>query len=924
MKKKTCDLLLKCSIENFLLDFDPVDIVSFVVIMVYLAGASLEALAEGNKKIRNKRKGGSLCIHYHRKRRRIKSNSFNSPDLSFFDKCIKLQDHATLNHQAHVGDVMFGDCLENNFGSIATADLVDKSAHGCHDSVQDDSINGSMREDGLCKLTESVCFLLRDNLISFFDSGIEPEDDTHMHDKGDSYKSGDATEVEYASLPDSPLSFLDKDYVVCSLNTEDTIDDIPDSQLLDSPENFLEESSFHDDQQDVYHSEDDVSDKDYIVCSLNTEDTVDDIPDSQLLDSPEIVFEESSFHDYQQDVCHSEDDVESTSISHLDTVYLREGKITCFLNTEDPEIPCNDNIFSVIYPSPHVRSGTATESVDSASSISQSHMDGPNLSSEYESANPHVGYTHKSVSTDHNPSISDHNSSDSNSDLPGFPDIEDPEIPCNDNMLLLIHQSPSVRHRTALDSSDQASSFTQSQMKGTGLSSEFDSANPHDGCTLKSVSMEHNPSMSDHNNSDSNSDMPRVPGIEDPEIPSQSVRPQTATDSINPASCYTRSQMNDAGLSSEFDSAIPHVGCTSVSVSMEHNPSISDCNSDSDLPCFLDTEDPEVPSPSVRPQTATDSIDHTSCFTRSQIDDSELSSEIDSANLHVLCTLKPVSMDLDPSISDYNSDIDLADLICFPELEDPEIPSPSVRLQTATGSIDPASSFSRSQMDSPDLSSEFDSAHPHVGNALKDASVDHNPSISDNNNSDNDSDLPCFPDIEALILKLDFEYAQESWITNEVKRGKYKHSKRTINSLQQCLSQKAMSSLGAFAVFYSHRFNYFIKKTEVTIGRSTDDCEVDIDLRKESRANMISRQQAIIKMETDGTFTLKNIGKGSILVNGESIAHWQVAALGSRCLIQIRGMDFMFDINDRYIRWYLDDIMKKPQGKFTTFEWSVN
>lgn len=105
-----------------------------------------------------------------------------------------------------------------------------------------------------------------------------------------------------------------------------------------------------------------------------------------------------------------------------------------------------------------------------------------------------------------------------------------------------------------------------------------------------------------------------------------------------------------------------------------------------------------------------------------------------------------------------------------------------------------------------------------------------------------------------------------------VKRRKYKHCNTTINRLKQSSSQRNMSSLGAFAVLSSRDFNYFIKKTEVhmssqrcykaiaiycflhyvkplkfvfqvTIGRSTDDTDVDIDLRKESHANMISRQQ---------------------------------------------------------------------------------
>ncbi|XP_076886283.1 uncharacterized protein LOC143536097 [Bidens hawaiensis] len=842
------------------------------------ARASLEALAKGNEQIPNKRKGRSICKQYYRKKRRsVQSESFNS--------------HVTLNHEAQVDDAMSSGSLANNFGSNATT--------GCHESIQNGYSNGPMRGDGLCKVNENYCFLLTDNLMTFFDTGIEPNHDSHMHN-GDSDDSSGVTEVEYPSL----LSFSSKDYINCVLNTEETIDNIPDSQLLDSDEDDLEDCSFDGDLLDDCHCEDDSFDGDQQYVFLSEDD---------------------SFDDEQQDVCHCEDDEESISISHLDPVHLFEEETICILNTEDPEIPCNDDIFMLNHSSPSARPQSDTESVDLESSFTQSQMDGPNLSPKFDSATPHVDCTLISVSMGYDLSISDHNDS-SDSDLFCYPDIEY-AIP-----------SPSVRPQTSMDSIDPTSCFTQSQMDGPGLSSEFESASPHLGCTLKSVSGDHNPSISNHN---SDSDVPCSP--EDPAVPSPTAIPQTAMNSIDFASCFTKSQMDGPGLSSEFESASPCVGCTLKSVSVDHSPSISDRNSDSDLPCF--TEDPEISSPSVRPQTNTDSVDPTSSFSRSQIDGPDLSSDFESANTHVDCTLESVSMDHSTSLSDHNGDIDVHG---FLDIINPEIRSASVRLQTALDSIDltscfteddpdiedqqmsspsatdfidSASCFARSQMDGPDLSCEFDSAHPQVG---KYVSVDHDPFIADHNNSDSDNDLPSFPDIDALICKLDYEYAQESWITNEVKRGTYERYKSSLNRLEQSSSQRAMPSLGAFAVFYSHQFKYYIKKTEVTIGRSTDDTEVDIDLRKETHANMISRQQATIKMENNGTFTLKNIGKGLILMSGISVAHGQVAALGSSCLLQIKGMDFVFEMNDRYVRWYLDNIVKKTQGKFTTFEWSVN
>lgn len=45
--------------------------------------------------------------------------------------------------------------------------------------------------------------------------------------------------------------------------------------------------------------------------------------------------------------------------------------------------------------------------------------------------------------------------------------------------------------------------------------------------------------------------------------------------------------------------------------------------------------------------------------------------------------------------------------------------------------------------------------------------------------------------------------------------------------------------------------------------------------------------QALIKMETDGSFFLKNLGKTSISVNGKAVATGQSLGLTSSCLIEV-------------------------------------
>ncbi|XP_075489593.1 uncharacterized protein LOC142528430 [Primulina tabacum] len=193
-------------------------------------------------------------------------------------------------------------------------------------------------------------------------------------------------------------------------------------------------------------------------------------------------------------------------------------------------------------------------------------------------------------------------------------------------------------------------------------------------------------------------------------------------------------------------------------------------------------------------------------------------------------------------------------------------------------------------------------------------SVD-NSSGSDQEESLIDAEVPYFSDIEAMILEMDLDpYEQDYIITRQATSYMCDDTKRTIVRLEQgarsCL-QRVMISQGALAVLYGRHLRHYITKPEIVLGRSTEDAYVDIDLRKEGRANKISRRQAIIKMEADGSFFLKNLGKSSMSVNGMTIETGQLLSLSCSCLIEIKGMSFMFEINERYVKQYLVNFGQK-------------
>ncbi|XP_073155530.1 uncharacterized protein [Henckelia pumila] len=202
-------------------------------------------------------------------------------------------------------------------------------------------------------------------------------------------------------------------------------------------------------------------------------------------------------------------------------------------------------------------------------------------------------------------------------------------------------------------------------------------------------------------------------------------------------------------------------------------------------------------------------------------------------------------------------------------------------------------------------------------------SVD-NSSGSDQEESLVDAEVPYFSDIEAMILEMDLDpYEPDSGVTKQATSYMCDDTKRTIVRLEQGARsslQRVMMSQGALAVLYGRHLRHFIRKPEVVLGRSTEDADVDIDLRKEGRANKISRRQAIIKMEADGSFFLKNLGKSSVSVNGMTIETGQLLSLSSSCLIEIKGMSFVFEINKRYVKQYLVKFGQKNKSiKFEQF-----
>ncbi|KAI3504744.1 hypothetical protein L1887_26438 [Cichorium endivia] len=184
-----------------------------------------------------------------------------------------------------------------------------------------------------------------------------------------------------------------------------------------------------------------------------------------------------------------------------------------------------------------------------------------------------------------------------------------------------------------------------------------------------------------------------------------------------------------------------------------------------------------------------------------------------------------------------------------------------------------------------------------------------------------DDDIPNFSDVELMILdeKLGEDekniYLNGNWSYQNLQTLKYKNAnfQRRFIRLEQSANgfmKRDMTSWGAFAILQGWQFIYYIKKPEILMGRATEDVIVDVDLGREGDCR-ISRRQAIIHLDREGFFHIKNHGKYSIFVNSDELLKNQSTILTSSCLIEIRGMPFLFETNEENIKRYADSLKIK-------------
>merc|ERR1712179_281757 len=105
-----------------------------------------------------------------------------------------------------------------------------------------------------------------------------------------------------------------------------------------------------------------------------------------------------------------------------------------------------------------------------------------------------------------------------------------------------------------------------------------------------------------------------------------------------------------------------------------------------------------------------------------------------------------------------------------------------------------------------------------------------------------------------------------------------------------------------------------MRSKEISLGRSTDDVTVDVDLKLEGPATKVSRRQGFIKLKNTGEFFLLNEGKRAIFVNGVPISRGAKAKLTNNSVLEISSLKFVFHVNTELI----EAIRAEAAGKMYT------
>ncbi|CAM8938400.1 unnamed protein product [Rhodiola kirilowii] len=378
-----------------------------------------------------------------------------------------------------------------------------------------------------------------------------------------------------------------------------------------------------------------------------------------------------------------------------------------------------------------------------------------------------------------------------------------------------------------------------------------------------------------------------------------------AMDSVNPiVSCVSGTSLADESQPSQM----PVISIPS------HGQSLAESNRC--VTCVLNTEDPVVPNiddiilphVSVSVKDLLQSRNH-SKTEKKNLGKPEISSKPQLCQLATGNSCNHTSFDFKApnNLPKAGPDISVRSSSLLPDLTKGERPS-----RGSDHCVDNGASHLDNRLGRTSDDHAFSGLVDYNDNSAQDALTHPPPSESEEHIQDSDDEIPHYSDVEEMVLEMDLgPVDQDIELKEKVSKYQSQDAMKAIIRLEQAAHSymhRAIARRGALAVIYGRSSKHYIKKSEVLVGRETDDSHVDIDLGAEGCAQKVSRRQAVIKLEADGKFYIKNIGKRSIYKNNLEVATGQIVRLQSGNLIEIRRMTFIFEDNPSCVRRHLRNL----------------
>lgn len=351
----------------------------------------------GNKEVSKKRKFESIRRKYYAMRKKIRSELFSKSDLGFFEpnshefsghdgnslgqNCMirdDLSDHLGLQEedldilrQAFPGtitdiavssgaaNVSHPESIEENCqnrtmggyrfdGNVASS--LDGGTNNLEKSINENPHNSSVGFEGREQFDTS-----NSGAFSSFQTVVFPPTQSHLRH---------LRTMQHVTAP--PLQDTAQVTVEMIQNDKENNSAAYSGEFAD-PDSLLnlsneDEILLVDEDEKCAANKCCIDDTDSVIKDSNQDGKENEIPkpESETSVNPvALEVAESSVNGDPQMNCQPEVDMPSKSTSNSDIPGLSDGKICCTLNTEDTEIPCNDDIFLLIHPSSSFDSSAA-------------------------------------------------------------------------------------------------------------------------------------------------------------------------------------------------------------------------------------------------------------------------------------------------------------------------------------------------------------------------------------------------------------------------------------------------------------------------------------------------------------------------------------------------------------------------------------